>query len=148
MRAAARRKVFCCGSRPSGGEPTQCAGAKYNRGDAAMAQYTRHFYGSLQDLLTYIDSTVMGGSISASSEGGFDIEMDGVCCVARVYERYSYLGGNRLSLSVTLFGRDGDITLNAITAGGSQSLFFKRNTWGEQAFLNKFIKQLDAYQPQ
>jgi hypothetical protein len=55
-----------------------------------------------------------------------------------VFERYSYAGGNRVSLTVTLF-QNGDepIRLSAITTGGSQAVFFKINTWGEEAFLDK-----------
>lgn len=48
-----------------------------------------------------------------------------------------------MSLSVTLFQNgDGPISLSAITAGGSQALFFKVNTWGEEAFLDKLRELL------
>ncbi len=67
--------------------------------------------------------------------------MGDVRCSVRVFERYSVLGGNRLSLSVTLFGKDGDVHLSAITAGGSTAMFFKLNTFGEEAFLEK-LKEL------
>ena len=47
-------------------------------------------------------------------------------------------GDNRVSLNVTLFqGEDGVIHLSAITSGGSQAMFFKLNTFGEEAFLDK-----------
>ena len=48
----------------------------------------------------------------------------------------AWAGNNRVSLSVTLF-QNGDegIHLSAITSGGSQAVFFKINTWGEEAFL-------------
>ena len=54
----------------------------------------------------------------------------------RVYERYSWLGSNRVSLALTLAGRDGEYFLSAITSGGSQAVFFKVNTFGENAFLS------------
>jgi hypothetical protein len=58
-----------------------------------------------------------------------------------VFERYSWSGGNRVSLSVTLFKGDEDkIYLSAITSGGSQAVFFKLNTLGEEAFLEKLRK--------
>lgn len=61
----------------------------------------------------------------------------------RVFERYSYTGGNRLSLNVTLFqGESGAIRISAIAAGGSQAMFFKVNTWGEEAFLDKLRELL------
>ena len=53
------------------------------------------------------------------------------------------MGSNRVSLSVTLYeGRDGTIHLSAITSGGSQAMFFKINTFGEQAFLDKLAAVL------
>ncbi len=112
-----------------------------------MAQFSTHMTGSFDALLRYIDQNVMIGSFSASQEGGSDMQCGDVRCAVRVYERYSFVGGNRLSLSVTLFGRDGDLQLSAVTAGGSQAMFFKINTWGEETFLDKFRKQIEAYRP-
>ena len=56
-----------------------------------------------------------------------------------VFERYSFWGGNRLSLTITLYQDYGDprIYASAITAGGSQAMFFKMNTLGEEAFLEE-----------
>ena len=65
------------------------------------------------------------------------VTVDGVRCAVRVYERYSIMGSNRVSLNVTLMGRDGELYLSAITSGGSQATFFKLNTIGEEAFLGK-----------
>ena len=56
--------------------------------------------------------------------------------VTRVYERYSYIGSNRVSLTVNLSGTEGKYYLSIITSGGSQQLFFKINTWGEASFLD------------
>lgn len=78
----------------------------------------------------------MGGSISASLEEQADYRTDNARCAVRVFERYSYAGGNRVSMSVTLF-QSGDVThLCAVTSGGSQAIFFKVNTWGEETFLD------------
>ena len=50
-----------------------------------------------------------------------------------------------MSLNITLFQNGEDpIKLSAITAGGSQAVFFKINTLGEEAFLDKLIELLDA----
>ena len=60
----------------------------------------------------------------------------GVRVTVRVYERYSMTGGNRLSMTLTLVGDGERLFLSGITAGGSQALVFKINTWGEEAFLD------------
>ncbi|WP_460598237.1 DUF6054 family protein [Faecalibacterium taiwanense] len=42
-----------------------------------------------------------------------------------------------MSLTLTMFqNADSPIRLSAITAGGSQAVFFKVNTLGEESFLN------------
>ena len=110
-----------------------------------MAQYETSLTGGFDNLLDYIEEQVLRGSASASREGGASYEMEGVRCAVRVYERYSYWGGNRVSLNITLFGRNDDLHLTAVTAGGSTALLFKVNTWGEASFLNKFIKAIEEY---
>ena len=49
---------------------------------------------------------------------------------------YSWSGGNRLSMTLTLVGDGEELFLSAITAGGSQGMIFKINTWGEEFFLD------------
>ena len=110
-----------------------------------MAKQEYRLRCDLDSLLRAIDKGILSG-MSASYEDGSSLEADGVRCAVRVYERYSWAGGNRLSLCVTLFGKDGDVQLTAITSGGSQAMFFKINTWGEEAFLDKFVRQAEAYQ--
>ena len=53
-----------------------------------------------------------------------------------------------MSMSVTLFQReDGKIQLSAITAGGSQAMFFKLNTLGEESFLDTLREMLPDSDP-
>ena len=108
-----------------------------------MAKLERTFTGDFNALLEKIETGILGGSVSASLEDKSDF-YDGLSrCSVRVFERYSWLGGNRLSLTVTLYqGESGTIRLSAIAAGGSQALFFKINTFGEQAFLDKLEEVL------
>lgn len=59
-------------------------------------------------------------------------------------ERYSAMGGNRVSLNITLFQNgNGPVKLSAITSGGSQAMLFKINTFGESAFLDRLREILD-----
>lgn len=113
-----------------------------------MACYKNHLNCKIRALSVYLDNAILSGSSSASLEDCIQLEMDGVTCITRVYERYSYIGSNRVSLTVTLFGRDGDVHLSAITSGGSQAIFFKLNTLGEQSFLDKFVEAAEAFKNQ
>lgn len=103
-----------------------------------MAKLEKTLQGNFNELLGRIESGILEGSMSASLEDSSDFVSDNARCSVRVFERYSYAGGNRVSLNVTLFqSGDGPVQMSAITAGGSQALFFKINTWGEEAFLDK-----------
>lgn len=99
--------------------------------------------GTMRQWLSKIENGILHGSMSASLEDASDFVSGCAKCSVRVFERYSYAGGNRVSLSVTLFQvADGPIHMSAITSGGSQAVVFKINTWGEEAFLDKLRELL------
>ena len=100
-----------------------------------MAKYECTITGDFDGVLRRLHDGVMNGSASASYEDGSDYSQGGFRCAVRVYERYSWTGGNRVSMSLTLAGANGSYFLTAITSGGSQATFFKLNTFGEEAFL-------------
>ena len=102
-----------------------------------MAKLERTIRGNFNEVIRKIENGIINGSVSATLEDSSDFSIGGTRCSVRVFERYSYMGGNRVSLSVTLFGNDDTIHLSAITSGGSQAMFFKINTVGEEAFLDK-----------
>lgn len=108
-----------------------------------MAKLERTLRGDFTKILRAIEDGVLGGSVSADLEDATDWDVGEVRCAVRVFERYSWLGGNRLSLSVTLLGVGDEVRLSAIAAGGSQAIFFKINTFGEQAFLNRLEDVLE-----
>lgn len=104
-----------------------------------MAKLERTLNGNFDGILNRISDGILNGSVSASLEETSDFRSNGARCSVRVFERYSYAGGNRVSMNVTLFqgGPDEPVRLSAITSGGSQAMFWKMNTWGEEAFLQK-----------
>lgn len=108
-----------------------------------MAKLEQTLYGSFNEIVDRIEEGIKNGSISASLEDWSDFYDGDARCSVRVFERYSYLGGNRVSMNVTLFQvGSGPIQLSAITSGGSQAVFFKINTFGEEAFLDKLRELL------
>ncbi len=108
-----------------------------------MAKLETTLNGDFGQILAKIERGIVDGSISASLEESSDFRSGDARCSVRVFERYSYAGGNRVSLSVTLFQNGNDaIHLSAVTSGGSQAIFFKVNTWGEEAFLDKLRELL------
>ena len=106
-------------------------------GGALMAKLEQTIYGDFDQVLHRIENGILNGSMSASLEDSSDFVSGTARCSVRVFERYSTIGSNRVSLAVTLFQNGDTIHLSAITSGGSQAMLFKINTWGEEAFLDK-----------
>ena len=100
-----------------------------------MAKFTHVIHGDFDRILKTIEQGILDASVSATLEDSWDVREGDSRCAVRVFERYSYAGGNRVSMNVTLVQSGGPIRLCAITSGGSQAVFFKVNTWGEETFL-------------
>ena len=110
-----------------------------------MAKYEKQLVGDFDAFLESLFDGIMNGSVSASYEDGSEWTANGVRVAVRVFERFSYMGGNRVSLNITLAGSGNNLFLTAITAGGSQAMFWKLNTIGEENFLDKVIELAESY---
>ena len=98
--------------------------------------------GDFDEVLRRIVDGIENASMTSSLEDGSDFITENSRCSIRVFERYSYMGQNRVSLNLTLFQEGTDpIRLSAITSGGSQAMLFKINTIGEESFL-KVLKDI------
>ena len=113
-----------------------------------MAKFECTITGDFDAVLQRLHDGVLNGSASASYEDGSDYRSGDFRCAVRVYERYSWTGGNRVSMNMTLVGRGRNLFLTAIASGGSQAMFFKVNTFGEEAFLDTLKETLERMQPQ
>lgn len=105
-----------------------------------MAKFECTVTGDFDDLLKRISEGIEQSSYTASLEDESNFVCGDARCNVKVFERYSYSGQNRLSLTVTLFQPQpfSPIYVSAITSGGSQAMFFKINTFGEENFLQLF----------
>lgn len=110
-----------------------------------MAKYEAELRGSFAEILDAVNEAIMGKSSSASLEDSSDFFVGDTRCAVRVYERYSYTGGNRVSMNFTLLESCGRLFVSVITSGGSQAMFFKINTFGEETFLDLVTSTLDTY---
>lgn len=109
-----------------------------------MAKLERTLSGNFNSWLDRIEKGILDGSVSATLEEASNFCQGDARCAVRAFERYSFAGGNRVSLTVTLFQNgNGPICLSAISTGGSQSVFFKVNTWGEETFLEKLRELIE-----
>ena len=110
-----------------------------------MAKAERNLHGDFLNILNTLTDGILNGSVSATLEDESFFKSGSALCAVRVFERYSYSGGNRVSMTLTLFqgAADEPIQLSAITSGGSQAMFFKVNTWGEETFLDTLREALE-----
>ena len=64
-----------------------------------------------------VENGIINGSFTASLEDSSDFKIGDALCSVRVFERYSYTGSNRVSLSVTFFqNSNSEILISAITS--------------------------------
>lgn len=109
-----------------------------------MAKFEKEINANFDELLEKIEQGILKGNISANLEDSSDFKIGKSRCSVRVFERYSAIGSNRVSLNVTLFQvDDSKIHLSAITSGGSQAILWKINTLGENSFLDKLKSILE-----
>lgn len=111
-----------------------------------MAKYVQSVKTDVNRLAEYIERSVMRGSASASLEEKQVIFYHDLTCYVMAFERYSYTGGNRVSMTITLLGNEDECEVVGVATGGSQAVLFKINTWGEESFLDTLRDALANYQ--
>ena len=110
-----------------------------------MAKFEREFMANFDEFLSFVEKRGANLGVSSTIEDSTNFVIDDTKVAIRTFERYSYIGQNRLSLYVTIVGSKDRIHLSAITAGGSQAIFLKVNTWGEESLLKDFKSAVDKY---
>ncbi|RNM14894.1 DUF6054 family protein [Nocardioides pocheonensis] len=110
-----------------------------------MAHYEKQLSGDVDDLVAHLDRAIPAGSVTGKLEDGSDQRLGDARMVVRVFERYSALGGNRVSLTICILAVGQQLALSATTSGGSQAMFFKLNTFGEESFLRRAVEAIEGY---
>ncbi|NLF05003.1 MAG: hypothetical protein GX593_08405 [Actinomycetales bacterium] len=110
-----------------------------------MAYAEHEVTGNLDALVTHLDATITSGSVTARLEVRSDRQIGDARLVVLAYERYSLVGGNRLGLTFSILGTGDRIAITTVTTGGSQAMFFKINTFGEEAFLDRAVAAITSF---
>lgn len=97
------------------------------------------------EVLNYFHQHLSTSSVSASYESGSDYRSGAVRACVRVYERYTLMGNNRLSMTVMLASSGQEIFASAITAAGGNGVW-KLAGWGEEEFLEHFISAAKQFE--
>lgn len=108
-----------------------------------MAKLIREFKGDFDEVIDYSKKSILEKNKTATLEHEVYYDINGIRQALLVFEKFYFEGGNRLSLTLNLIGFEDKLKLAAITAGGSQAMFFKINTVGEEDFLLKYRDYID-----
>lgn len=106
---------------------------------------TRSLTGSATALAAHLDRAITGGSVSASIESKAELVIGDARMIVRTYERFSFAGGNRATLTVSILAVGDRMEVALSTSGGSQAIFLKINTFGEEAFMQKGLAALNSF---
>jgi len=106
---------------------------------------TRSLVGSADALAAHLDDAIPKFSISASVEHREELSIGDARMILRTYERYSMMGGNRLTLSVSILAVGDRMEVALTTSGGSGAVFFKINTFGETAFMDEGVRAVEVF---
>lgn len=72
-------------------------------------------------------------------------EFEGITVCVYNLERYSFLAKNRMALNVTFLAKEKEILITATSAGGSNALFLKINTWSEEGYVGEFAQWYEQF---
>ncbi|PHP53022.1 DUF6054 family protein [Actinomyces ruminis] len=111
-----------------------------------MSVYTRTLVGPFDELMPFLTSSITGQSVSASEEPSADVRTAAGRVAVRAFERFSWTGSNRVGMTVTAVEDGGAVHVVGITVGGSQAVFMKINTFGEEAFLETLVNACAAWE--
>ena len=110
-----------------------------------MAKYEATLMGDYYEIAEEFDKCIREASFTAELVDESEFIEGESRCLVKVYERYSAFSGNRVSLTLTLFKTGKALRMSAITAGGSNAVFWKVNTLSEESFLKTINKVIDKY---
>lgn len=110
-----------------------------------MAKYEKTFFGDLDAFIPFLDDAILQGSSTASFEDSTDVVAGPARVAVRVYERWSAATSSRVSLNITCVSWGSQIYLSAITSGGSDAMFIKLLTVGEDNFLRVAVRAIESY---
>ena len=110
-----------------------------------MAGFEHSLTGDADRFITYLDQAILSGSVTAQVEGQTDVRIGDARMLVRVYERFGALGGNRVSLNVSVLAVGEQLSVSAIASGGSTAMFWKVNTVSEESFLQKAINAINDF---
>lgn len=110
-----------------------------------MAHHEQTLTGDADELARHVERAVSTGSATAKLESSSDLAIGDARMLSRTWERYSATGGNRVSLHLGVLAVGDRLAVSVTSAGGSQAVFLKLNTFGEEAFLRLAVDAIGTF---
>lgn len=109
-----------------------------------MARYTCELTGDAYALLAHLDQEIRR-SVSASLEEQVEHRLGDARMLVRTYERFSGFSGSRVSLTFAVLAVGQQLSVSAVSSGGSRALFFKMDRVGEGSFIARATAALQSF---
>ena len=102
-----------------------------------MAQQSFNGKGDVKTIAKMIIDEVQAAGVTNSLVGSASRENGDTTVVFLVFEKYYMRASNRASLSLMMIqGRDGTVTIDAVSSGGGQGVFFSFSWGAEEHFMS------------
>lgn len=100
-------------------------------------EYKKTFNCNFYEACNIIKNEITNLSVSTNLESEIDMSTINTKIKLFVFERYSYFGKNRVTLTILVVSENDKTSISMVSSGGSQAMFFKINKIGENSFLEK-----------
>ncbi|MBZ5738890.1 DUF6054 family protein [Nocardioides mangrovi] len=110
-----------------------------------MAHYDVRLTGDPDDFIAHFDQAITTTSVTASREHTVDHRIGDARMLVGNYERFSAMGSSRVSLSISVLAVGSEMAVSLVSSGGSQAMFLKLNTFGEESFLEMGVRAITGY---
>ena len=101
-----------------------------------MAKYENTIKGNFGEVVETLHHDIIESAMSMNLVDESYHEFEDTKVVLKVYDKYFMRNNSRASLSVTIVGRDDDLYITAIGAGGGQGVIFNFSLGAEQELVD------------
>lgn len=98
-----------------------------------MAKCIIQIPGSIEEFTQYFKSAILDAKAFTAIKHQFRTRVNDVICHVQIFEGYTFMGGNWLSMNVTVLEHNGVLKVAIMTSGGSNGLFLKNWSLGVEA---------------
>lgn len=115
-----------------------------------MGKFVTQIQGNIDEFTRYMEQAMLREKLFSEIRHQFRTKINGVRCCVQTFERYSFRGGNWLTMNVTSLEYAGMLKIVVMVSGGSNNVLFKYWSFGvesEARVLEEAKRIIAAYRP-